>query len=60
MTITKKLEKEAQEMLDILGNKNQSLMGLNTEESAYFDILLWLFGDGEKPDVEQEQKDEPT
>lgn len=47
-----KLKKEAEEMMDILGEKNQELMGLSTEETAYFDMLLWLFGGGEKPDIE--------
>ena len=46
------LKKEAEEMLNALGNKHQEFMGLSTEETAYFDRLLWLFGDGEKPDIE--------
>ena len=46
------LVNEANEMLDILGNKNQEFMGLSTNEEAYFDILLWLLGGGEKPQIE--------
>lgn len=50
--MTDELKEEATEMLDILGNRNQSTMGLTTKETAYFDILLWLLADGEKPEVE--------
>lgn len=46
------LVKEANEMLDILGVRNQQLMGLSTPEEAYFDILLWLLGGGEKPEID--------
>lgn len=45
------LKKEAEEMMDWLGEKNQTIMGLDTPETATFDVLLWLFGDGEKPDI---------
>jgi len=46
------LKAEAEEMMNILGDRNQELMGLSTEETAYFDVLLWLFGGGEKPEIE--------
>ena len=40
---------KAKEVLDELGAKHQSFNGLSKEETAYFDILLWLFADGEEP-----------
>ena len=46
------LKNEANEILSLLGEKNQEFMGLTATEMAYFDILLWLFGGGEKPEIE--------
>lgn len=53
-TITVPIEKykEAEELMNQLGDKNKtSLYGLNSEETAMFDLLLWLIGDGEKPEL---------
>lgn len=47
-----KLKEEAIEMMNILGEKSQGLMGLSADETCYFDILLWLFGEGEKPEID--------
>ncbi len=44
-----KLE-EADQMMDKLGNKNQSIMGISQREEGMFDLLLWLLGDGDPPE----------
>jgi len=49
--MNEELVEEAKEMLDILGKRSQGTMGLDTDETAYFDLLLWLLGEGEKPDI---------
>lgn len=45
------LKNEAIKAMDKLGHKSRSTMGLHSEEEIAFDILVWLFAGGEKPDV---------
>lgn len=43
--------KEATRLMDELGQKNQSIMGLTPTENGMFDVLLWMLGGGDKPEL---------
>ncbi len=46
--------KQAHNLMNSLGNENQSLMGLSQRKEGIFDTLLWLIGEGEPLDELQD------
>lgn len=50
--MNEELKKEAEEMMNELGERSKSFMGLSPEEEGIFGVLLWLFAEGEKPEMD--------
>ena len=43
---------EAEQLMDELAAKHNTVMGCDAREEGMFEVLLWLFSTGEKPEIE--------
>lgn len=57
MIISEEKIKEAERLLDFLGENNRGIMGLSSREEGIMDTLLWLIGEGEPLDELQDIED---